>query len=239
MIKLEPLDHGHNNNFDLLRLVAAIMVILSHAYLVTGRFDNEPLAKVVGFLDFGSLGVKVFFAISGYLITKSITRQTIGGFVWARTLRIFPGLILTALFCAFIVGPIAATLPLGQYFAAPAVYNFVWKLSLLHNFHNALPGTFTFNHYPNAVNSPIWTLPAELLMYLIVLLGGVVIYIVKKPRKDILITIITLLLVVGFFWGIAYSNTYLYYVFTWGRVFFLGGFCFLFRKKIVLSIPLL
>ncbi|TFF34045.1 acyltransferase family protein [Mucilaginibacter psychrotolerans] len=82
MITIKQLDQGRNNNFDLLRFTAAVMVIFSHTYLVNGQFSNEPLQKLIGFIDFGALGVKIFFIISGYLITKSLYRQpTLGSFV--------------------------------------------------------------------------------------------------------------------------------------------------------------
>jgi peptidoglycan/LPS O-acetylase OafA/YrhL len=82
MVTIKQLDQGHNSNLDLLRFIAAAMVIFGHSYLATGHHDREPLARLVGFIEFGSLGVKIFFVISGYLITKSLYRQsTLGSFV--------------------------------------------------------------------------------------------------------------------------------------------------------------
>ena len=62
-----------HNNFDALRLVAAISVIFSHAFLIgEGRQDGEPLMRLTGGQTIlGVVGVFVFFTISGYLVTQS------------------------------------------------------------------------------------------------------------------------------------------------------------------------
>lgn len=198
------------------------------------------MVRLLGFMTLGNMGVKVFFAISGFLITKSLFRQpSLGSFVWARFLRIFPGLFLTAIFCAFIIGPLCTTLPLSKYFTSIAVYDFTWRLATLHNFSNALPGTFKTNPYPGSVNSPIWTLPAELLMYLCVLLLGVLLLLVKKQFGKLLIALPVLIVVFVFFWGIPYEAWYISYIFSWSTLFFLGACCYLFRNKIIISLPLL
>lgn len=49
-----------DNNFDLLRLVAAILVIVGHSYSITGT------PSLIGVLGMGvhTLGVKIFFALA-------------------------------------------------------------------------------------------------------------------------------------------------------------------------------
>ena len=54
------------NNFDVLRLVAAVMVLVSHSFALSGQ--GEPH---LGGLALGTLGVVVFFGISGFLIARS------------------------------------------------------------------------------------------------------------------------------------------------------------------------
>lgn len=239
MVTVQQLDSGRNNNFDLLRFIAATLVIFSHSFLVTGNFASEPLLKHIGFLDLGAVGVKIFFAISGYLITKSMSRQqTLSSFVWARCLRIFPGLLVTAIFCAFVIGPLCTELTLQEYFSAPAVYSFVWQLFTLHNFNYALPGTFLKNPFPWNVNSPIWTLPAELMMYLAVLSGGVVRLLIKKQFRPLMAALPVLLLVAVFYCGMFGTPGYAGYVLSWGVLFLLGACCYLFNHKIILNIPL-
>ncbi len=66
---------GRENNLNLLRMIAASMVLFSHSYALTGRIDQEPLALLSGHRsDVATLGVVMFFAISGFLIAQSLTR---------------------------------------------------------------------------------------------------------------------------------------------------------------------
>lgn len=236
MKTINQLDQGRDNNFDLLRFIAATMVVFSHSYLVTANFAREPLARLVGFLDLGALGVKIFFAISGFLIMKSLYRQpTLAAFVYARALRIFPGLLVTALFCGFVIGPVCTTLPLKSYFTDSGLYDFLWRLPTVHNFNNALPGTFKSNPYPVSINSPIWTLAAELLLYLLVLIWGVVLLIWHK-RFGLLLKATPVLIVVAlFFAGIYYAPWYMGYVYSWGSLFVMGALCHIFSKRIVIT----
>jgi peptidoglycan/LPS O-acetylase OafA/YrhL len=239
MATIKQLDLGRNNNFDLLRFVAATMVIFGHSYLNTGHHDREPLANLVGFLEFGSLGVKIFFVISGYLITKSLYRQpTLGSFVWARVLRIFPGLFVAAVLCAFVIGPFCTTLSLHSYFADARVYNFAWRLFTVHNLNNTLPGVFETLPYAKQVNGSLWTLAAELLLYTVVLAWGVLLLLRRKQFKALGQAAPVLILVILFFAGIVYAPWYMQFVLGWGAVFLLGGLAYLFGSKIIVNIPL-
>jgi len=237
MATIQQLDSGRSNNFDLLRFVAATIVIFSHSFLVTGTFGDEPLVKLTHLLDLGAVGVRVFFAISGYLITKSMFRQpSIGSFVWARCLRIFPGLMITALFCAFIIGPLCTTLPINDYFRDIAVYKFIFRLSTLHNFDNYLPGTFVKNPFPYSVNSPVWTLPAELVMYVAVLVVEIIRLAVKKEFNPLYQAVPALIFVYVFFRGMRFDALYLHQVYLWGIAFLSGSIIWFLRHKLLLSV---
>lgn len=241
MITLKQLAIGRNNNFDLLRFIAATCVILSHSYLVTGKFNNDPLIRLTGgMLDLGAFGVTVFFSISGFLITKSMLKQPdLNRFIIARCLRIFPGLVIAAVFCGFIIGPMSTSLSLDTYFKSSTLYDFIWRHITLFKFVNQLPGTFQHNLYPYAVNSPIWTLPAELLLYGFILLAGVVLLVYKKLYKPLRAAVPALILVVLYFWGVGgYTSRYMFYVGSWACLFGLGVGSYLFRDKLILSITL-
>src|SRR5436189_3986813 len=95
-----------HNNFDLLRLVAAISVIFSHAFLLAENSqDHDPLMILTGGQTIlGLVGVFTFFTISGYLVTQSF--DTTGSplvFLAKRGLRIFPGLLVCLLVCVFLI----------------------------------------------------------------------------------------------------------------------------------------
>ncbi len=78
-----------SGGFDALRLVAASMVIFGHSYPLTGHVAS------FGLLANGvhAIGVKIFFVISGYLITRSWQSDPhLGRFWLKRALRIDAGL---------------------------------------------------------------------------------------------------------------------------------------------------
>jgi peptidoglycan/LPS O-acetylase OafA/YrhL len=79
---------GRDNNFNLLRMIAASMVIVSHSWpLKFGATTKQPLQEFPFFFfsrpvtfTLGILAVQVFFIISGFLITQSFMRLNRPGF---------------------------------------------------------------------------------------------------------------------------------------------------------------
>jgi len=155
-----------DNNYNLLRFLAAASVIVSHAFPMSGVV-SDPLERLVGF-SLGHLAVDVFFVISGFLVTGSLlARRDLRSFAVARALRLFPVLVVGALFCAFVVGPLQTALPLGRYLAHPETWKFVAMNSVPWPFGIAytLPGVFLDVPVRGAVNGSLWSLPWELSMY--------------------------------------------------------------------------
>src|SRR5437868_14731690 len=110
------------NNFDALRLIAALSVVFSHSFLIAdGSEANEPFVWLTGNqCILGLVGVLVFFVISGYLVTESWCRSPLPGrFLLRRTARIYPGLVGSIAICAFVIGPLVPALPLAADFHAP------------------------------------------------------------------------------------------------------------------------
>ena len=79
------------NNFDLLRILFAWFVIVSHSYVLNGVGESDPLGQLTSnYFILSFIGVKGFFVISGYLILQSLTRsKTVLDYVAKRMLRIF------------------------------------------------------------------------------------------------------------------------------------------------------
>jgi peptidoglycan/LPS O-acetylase OafA/YrhL len=167
---------GRQNNFDALRLLAAIAVIFSHSFLIAqGTQNNEWLILLTGNQSIlGLTGVFVFFAISGFLVTQSF-EQTANPLHYCakRALRIFPGLFVATLVSAFLLGPLVTTLPLEDYLAQSEPYTYVLGNTLLDQTVHELPGV-SFGDNPTGleVNGSLWTLRFEFLMYLMVLVLG-------------------------------------------------------------------
>ena len=109
-------------NFDTIRIVAAVSVIFSHAFLIAdGHERNEPLVQLLGKGNIlGIYGVLAFLIVSGFLVTHSFqTSPSLGAYFWKRFLRIYPGLALSAVVSAFVIAPFFAVgaVDIGQHTA--------------------------------------------------------------------------------------------------------------------------
>ncbi len=170
---------GFDNNLNLIRFVAAAMVIVAHCYPLTGTPAEEgPFMRLVG-VDGGTIGVNIFFMLSGLLITASYLRNSdIVRYIKARLLRIFPGLIVAVLVSAYLFGLLFTTEPWQAFVAHPQTLEFVAVNSLLVSdviqLRYQLPGVFVDNPTAHAVNGSLWTLPYEMWMYIFLLGLGVV-----------------------------------------------------------------
>jgi peptidoglycan/LPS O-acetylase OafA/YrhL len=164
---------GRDNNFNLIRFLAAALVLFSHSWPLTGT-GGEPLERLAGF-SLGHLAVDVFFAVSGFLVTGSLLgRGRLGAFLRARTLRIFPALLVSSALTAFVLGAFLTTRPLSLYFRDIDTWRYAlqdatcWPWRIVYG----LPGVFAHVPYPDAVNGSLWSLPFELDMYAALALAG-------------------------------------------------------------------
>ena len=157
---------GRDNNLDLLRMAAATSVVFSHSYALTGRSLAEPLVVASGArTDAATIGVTVFFAISGFLIAQSLARRrSLYAFAVARVLRIVPGLVFAKLVCVLAIGWYATTLATADYFSRPETWRFL-AITPFFGVPPLLPGVFAANPYPLAVNGSLWTIPLEAWCY--------------------------------------------------------------------------
>lgn len=163
------------NNFNAIRLLAALAVIVSHAFPLSSGQEDPFTLVTRGQMSLGALSVDVFFVISGFLITQSYLRSRNGWtFARSRALRIFPALIVATTICAFVIGPLATRLPLPSYLSNGETYNFFLTIALHDSSLRYLPGVFDHNIYANVVNGSVWTLEAEVLCYAATGLLGIV-----------------------------------------------------------------
>ena len=233
-------DPSHNDNaFDFLRLLAAFAVVFSHSYALLGL--PEP---TVASETFGQMGVDVFFALSGYLVCQSWLRDPdVMRFFLRRALRIFPGLFAAVLFTAIVVGGLATTLPVIDYFTRSETWMFVIdNASTISGRHN-LPGVF--EHRPiKAANGSLWTLRYEALMYILLAFIGLLF-----NRRFRLVCLASFLvsfatwavclasgvasyeLPLAFVWRLGLTID-LFWLTKWGAFFFAGSCLHLFRLRI-------
>ena len=163
---LGDLAQGRDNNLNLIRMLAALAVLVSHAYpIALGPGAIEPLERLAG-ASLGTIAVAIFFVISGYLIAESFTRaKSLGDFIAARILRLWPALIVSLTVVAFAMGPLVTTLSILDYLFSFETWGFLFKNSLLAFPQYTLPGVFETLPYP-AVEGSIWTLFYEVVFYL-------------------------------------------------------------------------
>ncbi|SBT09295.1 Sugar acetylase [Candidatus Accumulibacter aalborgensis] len=161
----------HENNLDLIRFVAATLVLFSHAYPLSG-LNPEPIVALTGYESGGALGVATFFVISGYLVAASYLRAN-DPWKYARNrlLRICPGLFAVVAMAVFFLGPVVSTLPPAAYFSNATTWRYLANAVMAIN--HDLPGVFRGNPFPGAVNGSLWTLPYEMAMYVWLGLLGV------------------------------------------------------------------
>jgi peptidoglycan/LPS O-acetylase OafA/YrhL len=153
------------NNFDALRLLAALLVLFSHSYPLTRTGPDPVLLLTAGHTDAGAAAVAAFFVISGFLVTRSVLTREPSDYVRSRLLRILPALAIVTLVQTFLVGAWFTTLPWRAYLTQPGTWAGLGN-ALVFDIHNTLPGVFEANPYAAVVNGSMWTLPVECAFYL-------------------------------------------------------------------------
>jgi peptidoglycan/LPS O-acetylase OafA/YrhL len=173
-MRLDASSRERRNNFDVLRLAAAAVVLVSHSFKAVGAAEPH-----IGHFPLGTLGVEVFFATSGFLVTKSwLSQPGLRPFAVKRGLRIMPALAVTVFMLAFVLGPAVTDQSLGSYLSAPATYAYpvdnvatVATGGTVRDVNHDLPGVFTANP-DHSVDRSLWTLPIEVQAYIGVALFG-------------------------------------------------------------------
>lgn len=151
------------NSLDLLRLVAASLVLYSHQHTLMGQ--TEPL--FFGWTTFGGAGVTIFFFLSGLLVWSSWARDAnLRRFFVRRSLRIFPALWFVVAASVFLIGPMFSSLTLSDYFSKSETWSYLARAVMITE--HFLPSIFINNPMPFVVNGSLWTLPVEFLCYVTV-----------------------------------------------------------------------
>jgi peptidoglycan/LPS O-acetylase OafA/YrhL len=181
---------GRSNNLNFLRFFLAALVLFSHSFHLTGS-KAEPLTVFShGRTYFGEIAVDFFFAISGFLITRSwIYSKGPWDYLKKRILRIYPGYIVASLLTVGVFG-LAAAADRGAYLHALHPVRFLLDLLRLHKMP-MLP-TYVHNPAPDDLNGSLWTITLEFQCYLGVM---VLAYLGLLKRPGILVGIFAALVV--------------------------------------------
>jgi len=221
-----------NNNFGLLRLIAACFVFLSHCYDVMGIHERELLEQTThsGYV-FSTFGLIMFFTMSGFLVCKSlVTGGSIVQYAINRFLRIWPALAACVVLTILIPGLIFTTLPPAVFLTHPQTLFFLFKNISLTGTSLWLPNVFN----NTSINSSLWTIPMEVRLYLLLI---PFFYIKKQYRKYSMAVLLLLLFLIQVLFS---SNVAITKVFgqslakmlPFSVCFFLGAGIYLYKEKL-------
>ena len=149
------------NNFDIIRLIAALQVAIMHTMSHLGvEFTSSAMFSVLSYFP----GVPIFFFISGFLISKSYENNAlIKDYAKNRILRIYPALIV----CTFVA---LLSIYMTGYLANRdfSVIQFVlWVIGQISFFQFYSP-EFMREFGTGVMNGSLWTITVELQFYLMV-----------------------------------------------------------------------
>lgn len=184
--KLDPLFVGElnmfpykNNNFDMIRLMAAFQVAVAHTQShLEVTFLPVFLEAIWGFFP----GVPIFFFVSGFLISMSFERCHSNKIYAAnRVLRIYPALLVCLIISILSVVLSGYSISDGDFFAWLAAQ------ATIVQFYNP---DFLRGYGVGVLNGSLWTIPVELSFYLLLPL----IYYVGNKLKQIDVVLLFLFL---------------------------------------------
>jgi peptidoglycan/LPS O-acetylase OafA/YrhL len=159
-----------NNNIDIIRLILSSMVIWGHTLALNGNstYWIDPITYLFPFTYSGAVAVKIFFFISGLVVTNSLLKNgSPVQFIVSRFFRIWPSLLFCALITSLVIGPFLSSYASNYYFAGLDNFRYIRNGFFLAG--DTLPGVFTNNYRPSIVNGSLWTLPLEVNCYIILL----------------------------------------------------------------------
>ncbi len=144
------------NNFDILRLILAILVFLAHWNILTSQKLSNPFFHLSGY------AVDMFFIVSGFLIFWSFDNdQHKKYFYIKRFFRVFP--LYSLLICLqtlfFIFYSNGTLAQVGKYFISNILF--------LNFLSHSVGSTLSFLSV-DAINGSLWTLKNEVVFYLCV-----------------------------------------------------------------------
>ncbi|MBU2707723.1 acyltransferase [Zooshikella marina] len=149
-----------SNNFDVIRLLAALQVAISHT--ITHLKINYADSVFLTLLEYFP-GVPIFFFISGFLISKSYENNShIGDYTRNRVLRLYPALIVCtviALVSVFVTGYFDNR----SFNVDKFIIWIVGQISILQFYNPAFMRDFG----TGVLNGSLWTITVEIQFYLV------------------------------------------------------------------------
>ena len=175
LIASKPTCDWRINNFDLIRLLAALQVTITHA--ISTMHVPGLFTRIAQFgLSFFP-GVPIFFVVSGFLISKSYEHSDLlRNYFRNRCLRIYPGLWV----CLMVTVGVMLMAGISVIGMIPTRHWLLWWAAQMTVFQNYSVGF----QWPRGLGGPgpnasLWTIPIELEFYILL----PAIYAVFRLRK--------------------------------------------------------
>ncbi len=151
----------NRNNFDILRLLFASMVVFFHV----GILSQLPAFAWTQRFVSATFAVQAFFVVSGILVTMSCEKSSsLWSYASKRIRRIVPAYVTVVVGAALCLSMLSE-LPLEEYLTSPALLRYLGFNLILSNFAApTLPGVFVHNH-EHDVNASLWTIKIEVAFY--------------------------------------------------------------------------
>lgn len=236
---LDDVCKSRNNNGNLIRVVAAIFVIISHGFVLVGYTTHNPLLKI--FYQLGPLGLAMFFILSGFFISSSFInlKANVWHFLLNRFLRIWPGLIISLTLTSILLNILYNNFIHTGVITSSLKYIYSGIL-LMNTGLLGIHGVFVGKYIYPVINGSLWTINYECIMCCILAFIGVFNLVSTHSRISKIFWLTGLLLC-----GVAYSYQSNYSVITISSDFlpdffkfallFTIGVCFqIFKNKIKL-----
>ncbi len=156
-------DTFRNNNFNLLRLIAASQVVVGHIIEI---MQVHPSGVISSFLRLLHLfpGVPIFFFISGFLISKSFeNNHRLIEYIQNRVLRLYPALI-ACVSLSFVLIAVSGYMAETNAGTGEWIKLYLAKISFL-QFYNP---DFMRSYGDGVLNGSLWTITVELQFYILV-----------------------------------------------------------------------
>ncbi len=233
MSSISSLMDGRNNNFNLLRLLAAFFIAYYHCYFMAlGPQMDEKV--YIGLYELSQIALNFFFITSGFLIALSFTRRSsLLSYFVARVLRLIPGIFVLSLLICFVMGPLVTGVSLGTYFSSLDTWVYVPLTTALQP-DRTLPGVFTNNLNPNEIDAALWTLRYEMICYVgLAALGMLGLLTDRVKFGFVTLGVLLAFLCITFFTNlrdIAAINHLVHF----GLSFYMGTLAFVYKDKIPL-----
>lgn len=184
MRTLDSLYGRESNSFGVVRLVAALAVIVSHAFILAHHSEfADPLAAVTSY-TLGAHAVHMFFVLSGFLIAASWYRNPdIYYFLSGRFLRMFPALFIVTVGTILIAGFAQKELSIAAFLTSSETVSLFLRVVVALDGGGTLPGIFTENPQERQVLATVWTIRYEVLCYLSVPLVATLAVVIGRSHR--------------------------------------------------------